>query len=230
MDEFTSVVDRTVAQIGSAAIGKAVRRAGRQFVAVSCHYDVIEWLQPDWVLHLPDGRLDRRSVQRHPDIQITVSRVDRSAWNTFSRHHYLDHGINKAAACYVALMGDRPVAFASVLSFPHPKSPGWREHRTVCLPDFQGVGIGNRLSALVAAAYTATGKPYRSATSHPAMIRSRARSSEWKMTRGPSRLNADQGPKSGMRGAFGSSSGRLTATFEWRGGANVEAAKAWGLV
>lgn len=48
-DEFTSVVDRTVAETASVAINKAVHRTGKQFVAVTCHYDVLEWLQPDWV-------------------------------------------------------------------------------------------------------------------------------------------------------------------------------------
>ena len=52
-DEFTSVVDRTVARIGSAAVAKTVRRIpGKQFVAVTCHYDVAEWLEPDWVLDM----------------------------------------------------------------------------------------------------------------------------------------------------------------------------------
>ena len=48
-DEFTSVVDRTVAKIGSLAVQKSVRRSDKQFIAVTCHHDVIEWLQPDWV-------------------------------------------------------------------------------------------------------------------------------------------------------------------------------------
>lgn len=49
-DEFTSVVDRQVAKTASLAISKAVRRENKQFVAITCHKDVIEWLQPDWVL------------------------------------------------------------------------------------------------------------------------------------------------------------------------------------
>jgi ABC-type ATPase with predicted acetyltransferase domain len=49
VDEFSSVVDRTVAQIGSAALAKTVRRRGQRFVAVTCHEDVEEWLQPDWI-------------------------------------------------------------------------------------------------------------------------------------------------------------------------------------
>lgn len=48
-DEFTSVVDRTIAKTASFAIQKAVRKLNKKFVAVSCHYDVIEWLQPDWI-------------------------------------------------------------------------------------------------------------------------------------------------------------------------------------
>lgn len=49
-DEFTSVVDRQVAQTACIAINKAVHKLNKQFVAVSCHFDVLDWLQPDWVL------------------------------------------------------------------------------------------------------------------------------------------------------------------------------------
>ena len=51
-DEFTSVVDREVAKIGSYAISKAVRaQSGKQFIAVTCHFDVIDWLEVDWVFN-----------------------------------------------------------------------------------------------------------------------------------------------------------------------------------
>lgn len=49
-DEFTSVVDRQIAKIASMCVQKAVRAQNKQFVAVSCHYDIIDWLMPDWVL------------------------------------------------------------------------------------------------------------------------------------------------------------------------------------
>lgn len=48
-DEFTSVVDRNVAKTASCAISKAVKRSGKRFVAVACHKDIIEWLEPDWI-------------------------------------------------------------------------------------------------------------------------------------------------------------------------------------
>lgn len=55
-DEFTSVVDRQVAQTASMAINKAIHRTGKKFVAVTCHYDVLEWLQPDWVFDTNEMR------------------------------------------------------------------------------------------------------------------------------------------------------------------------------
>jgi GNAT superfamily N-acetyltransferase len=53
-DEFTSVVDRNVACLGSAAIAKGIR-SGQircRFVAVTCHYDILEWLAPDWIIDM----------------------------------------------------------------------------------------------------------------------------------------------------------------------------------
>ena len=47
-DEFTSVVDRNVAQTMCIATNKFVKKNNKKFVAVSCHYDILDWLQPDW--------------------------------------------------------------------------------------------------------------------------------------------------------------------------------------
>jgi ABC-type ATPase with predicted acetyltransferase domain len=97
IDEFTSVVDRTVAQIGSAAVAKSVRRAGRKLVAVTCHYDVIDWLDPDWIIEMPSGEFARRALRQRPAIELEVCRVHRSAWEIFKPHHYLDSRIANAA-------------------------------------------------------------------------------------------------------------------------------------
>ena len=48
-DEFTSVVNREVAKTSSYAISKTVRKQNKKFVAVACHKDIIEWLEPDWI-------------------------------------------------------------------------------------------------------------------------------------------------------------------------------------
>lgn len=46
-DEFTSVVDRIVAQVSSYALQKNIRKQNKKFIAITCHYDVLERLEPD---------------------------------------------------------------------------------------------------------------------------------------------------------------------------------------
>lgn len=48
-DEFTSVVDREIAKVASYSISKAIRKNNKKFIAVTCHRDILEWLEPDWV-------------------------------------------------------------------------------------------------------------------------------------------------------------------------------------
>ena len=48
-DEFTSVVDRNVAKTCCIAINKAIKNTDKQFIAISCHKDIINDLQPDWI-------------------------------------------------------------------------------------------------------------------------------------------------------------------------------------
>jgi ABC-type Mn2+/Zn2+ transport system ATPase subunit len=55
-DEFTSVVNREVAKTGSYAISKAVKKLNKKFIAVGCHSDIIEWLEPDWIYNTDEQR------------------------------------------------------------------------------------------------------------------------------------------------------------------------------
>jgi len=48
-DEFTSVVNREIAKIASMAINKTIKKLNKKFIAISCHFDIIDWLQPDWI-------------------------------------------------------------------------------------------------------------------------------------------------------------------------------------
>jgi ABC-type thiamine transport system ATPase subunit len=210
IDEFTSVIDRTVAQIGSAAVAKTVRRTGRRFVAVSCHYDVIDWLQPDWIFEPHTLRFQWRELQRRPAIELVVTRCDAAAWTLFRGHHYLSAELNPSARVFLGTWRDQPVALTAVL--PSIGFTGkWREHRTVCLPDFQGVGIGNALSQTVGSLVrAATGGEYRSVTSHPAFVRARLARPEWRLVERPSMSSKGKGIAMGGRQ-------RLAATFQFVG-------------
>jgi ABC-type ATPase with predicted acetyltransferase domain len=59
-DEFTSVIDREVAKVASLAISKAVRKSGKQFIAVTCHRDILDWLEPDWVFDTDAMAFDKK--------------------------------------------------------------------------------------------------------------------------------------------------------------------------
>ena len=229
VDEYSSVVDRTVAKIGSAAIARTIRKRLQKFIAVTCHYDVIDWLEPDWIFQPHLNRLDRRLLRGRPKIELEICRADKAAWQIFSKHHYLSASLHRAAKCFVASVQGLPAAFVAVLPFPHPRVPGWREHRCVCLPDFQGVGIGNALSEYVAGLFASTGKPYSSVTSHPGMIAHRARSKTWRMKR------FGFVPQPGVGSSVSAvdkniSRNRLTGGFEYRGAARADDAAGFEII
>lgn len=183
VDEFTSVVDRQVAQVASHAVQKTVRRSGRQMVAVTCHYDVTDWLQPDWIYDMAAKIFSWRSVQPHPRISLAVHPADRTLWPLFARHHYLSGDLHKSAHCFSAWIGEELVAFTSYLHFPHAGTKNIKMgHRLVVFPDYQGLGIGGRLDDWLGQHLYDQGFRYRNVVSHPAMIRYYSASPRWRAT------------------------------------------------
>lgn len=216
VDEFTSVVDRTVAQLGSCAIAKSVRARSQKFIAATCHYDVEEWLQPDWTYQPHIGEFTWRSVRSRPSVTLNIVRSDRSAWRLFGPHHYLSDTLNRSAAVFVGSWDQRPVVMLAVLPFPHPKYPhGYRAHRLVTLPDYQGVGIGNKFCDYLAGVYRAAGRDLFVTTAHPARVGTLSRNPLWRMTRQPS-FTSGKGD-TGMSKPMKRASDRLTAGFHYVG-------------
>jgi energy-coupling factor transporter ATP-binding protein EcfA2/GNAT superfamily N-acetyltransferase len=211
MDEYTSVVDRTVAHIGSAALARTVRRLGRKFTAVTCHEDVEDWLQPDWVYRPATNHFAWRFLQRRPAIHLRITRCRLEAWELFRRHHYLSTRLSPFAQAFLATWQGRPVAYSAWIH-ALVKHGGRREHRTVTLPDYQGVGIGTAMSSFCASLYSALGQRALSTTSHPAFIMARQRSKDWCMIRAPSLGNGASKIR-GLRHARA----RLTAGFVYVG-------------
>jgi ABC-type lipoprotein export system ATPase subunit/GNAT superfamily N-acetyltransferase len=214
MDEFTSVVDRQVAQIGSHAVQKYVRRSGAQFVAASCHFDIIDWLQPDWVLEPSTMSFQRRAVQRRPSIDITIARIPSSAWSLFAPFHYMSRSLHRSATCFGLWANDELAAFCATLHFVHASVSDIRRiSRVVTLPDWQGLGLAMMLVAELGAAYKAVGKRLRNYPAHPSFIRSHQRSPLWRQEK---QAGASSTPgKTGNRNKGGTH--RLGASFEYVG-------------
>jgi GNAT superfamily N-acetyltransferase len=113
----------------------------------------------------------------------TVYAATTAAWDVFATHHYLAATLNGAAQCHLATIGDAMFGFTAVLPFPNGNlRNAFREHRTVVLPDFQGMGLGVRLSDFIADHYVTTGRRYFSRTAHPRMGSYRDASPLWRAT------------------------------------------------
>lgn len=215
-DEFTSVVDRQVAQIGSHAVQKYIRRNNRKFVAVSCHYDIIEWLQPDWIFEPNTMTFTRRLLQRRPAIQAVISRVSYAAWKLFAPYHYLTAELNRGARCFVLFVNGVPASFIGVISFPHPQVRDIvRVSRNVTLPDWQGLGLAMILSEKIGAAYKAIGKRLRHYPAHFSFIRSFDNSKNWVMTKRPGTFPSCDKQTTTLKKA--QSKQRPCAVFEYAG-------------
>lgn len=184
IDEYTSVVDRKVALTTSIALRRYVDRAQLKNITVaSCHFDIIRWLEPDWIFNTTTGILDARGRVQRPAIHLDVYRCTWRTWPLFRSHHYLSGTMHKQAQCFLGLWNQSPIVFTAVLAFPHPKfKKAFREHRTVVLPDYQGAGIGPRFSDSIAQLYIDRGCRYYSRTSHPRMGQYRQQSPLWKPT------------------------------------------------
>lgn len=184
VDEFTSVIDRNVAKACSVAIRRYVdKHKLTNIVLASCHYDIIEWLQPDWVFNTSTGKIAGRGAVQRPIIELEILPCSSEIWPMFRQHHYLDGNINKSSRCWIAIWNKNPVGFASVLRFPNGNfSNGWREHRTVILPDYQGLGFGVRLSDAIGEMFLNNKCRFFSKTAHPRFGQYRNQSSKWRGT------------------------------------------------
>jgi ABC-type ATPase with predicted acetyltransferase domain len=73
IDEYTSVVDRTVAKAASMSLSRYIKNNDISGVVLStCHHDIVDWLEPDWVLNTDTGELlsgfflsDQKSISRY---------------------------------------------------------------------------------------------------------------------------------------------------------------------
>lgn len=52
LDEYTSVVNRAAAKSMSHALQRYARQKGLKIIIASCHFDIVEWLQPDYIFNL----------------------------------------------------------------------------------------------------------------------------------------------------------------------------------
>lgn len=154
IDEFTSVVDRQIAKFGALAFAKAWRRTKGQAVLLSCHYDILDWIEPDWVFNTETKQFHGRWLQqkhdgtagwyKRPKFELEIWQTDWRYWAEFEPHHYLKMPRMIAAKCYVGTVDGQRVCHMAVSTANRGGSAEARGCRLVVLPEWQGAGVGLR--------------------------------------------------------------------------------------
>jgi GNAT superfamily N-acetyltransferase len=214
VDEFTSVVDRQIAKFGAMAFSKAWKRTkGKRCVLLSCHYDIIEWVEPDWVYDTQTATFQRgqagRSLWRRPRFDLEVWEVDRSYWPLFAPHYYLSLPPMIAATYYVGTVEGEPACHLAVS--PRLEVGGMRASRMVVMPEWQGAGIGLRFLNAICEHQTSGQGKYGDRvkavyfhTSHPGLCAGLRRDKRWRQTSAKLHGESKKGArKRGMATGYG---------------------------
>lgn len=183
VDEFTSVVDRQVAKLGASAFGKAWRRGEGQAILLTPHYDIIDWVEPDWVYDTATGKYTGRGLWRRPRFDLELWETDWRYWPLFEPHHYLKVPKMVASRCYVGTVDGHPVVH--VAAAPRPGLKEVRMARLVVLPEWQGAGVGMKFLNEVCAMYLRGENRFNRKmftlfhTSHPGLCAALRRDKRW---------------------------------------------------
>lgn len=183
IDEFTSVVDRQIARFGALAFQKAWRRTKGQAVLLSCHYDITEWLEPDWVFDTATGQYAGRGLWRRPKFDLEIYQTGWRYWKMFEPHHYLKLPKPVAAACYIGVVEGDPVVHIAVCTRPGLKEA--RATRLVVLPEWQGAGVGTRFLNAICQMWLDGNNRFEKKmptlfhTSHPGLCEALRRDKRW---------------------------------------------------
>lgn len=185
IDEFTSVIDRQIAKIGAQAFQKAWRRVNPtgKVVLLTPHYDVLDWIQPDWVIDTSKKSFERGYLRRRPEIKLEIRKTNGSYWRYFKPHYYLDIPMPIAAEYFVGTVDGELACHLAVAPWFHVG--GYRATRLVTMPEWQGAGVGTRFLNAVAQyhldGHGRKGKqlPTYFHTSHPQLCAALRRSDKW---------------------------------------------------
>jgi ABC-type lipoprotein export system ATPase subunit len=154
IDEFTSVVDRTVAKAMSHCVQKFARRQKKQIILLTCHHDIIEWIRPDWLIdcNRQEFQLPASAdffFQPREQLTFNIKQVDRTTWRYFSKYHYLSDKLPGGKIYNFGIFyGADQIGFLNWANYTPIRQhmiPIYHANRLVIHPDYQGIGIGQLL-------------------------------------------------------------------------------------
>jgi ABC-type transport system involved in cytochrome c biogenesis ATPase subunit len=227
IDEWTSVVDRTVAKVMSHCVQKHARRNNKRIVLLSCHYDVIDWLNPDWIIDCNKQEyLDRRSMvgafERTDRLRFDIKPCSKDTWKYYSKYHYLSDRLPGGKIfTYGLYHGAEQVGFQCFAAYIIGDQNTYFSNRTVIHPDYAGLGLGIQLINETSKDMVRKGYAVRAKFSSTPIYRSMLKQEHWKLT-GTSREILK--PKVGKTAKTGNREAKLRSktttysfAFTWKG-------------
>jgi ABC-type Mn2+/Zn2+ transport system ATPase subunit len=154
IDEWTSVVDRTVAKAMSVCLHKFAKKYNKQLILLSCHYDILEWVKPDWLIDCNKQNFELPKTEdfffnEREKLEFTIKEVGRESWKYFSKYHYLSERLAGGKLyLYGIFYEENQIGFQCFANYtPHRKGTKiiYHSNRTVIHPDYNGLGLGIKL-------------------------------------------------------------------------------------
>lgn len=191
LDEWTSVVDRTVAKVMSHCLNKFAMKNNKKIVLCSCHYDVIDWVDPDWIIDCNKQQfIDRRSLPidercRREKLEFQIKRIDRKSWKYFSKYHYLSSKLPGGKIHLFGLFENQNQigfqCFANYVPTRKGKTEIFHSNRTVIHPDYAGMGLGIKLINESSRLMKAQGFRIMAKFSSTPIYKSMSKNQDWKL-------------------------------------------------
>ena len=232
IDEWTSVVDRTVAKVMSHCLQKFTRKTeDRKVVLLSCHYDVLPWLNPDWVIDCNKQKFtDRRSLwpsyQRKEKLDFEIKEIDSKSWRYFSHYHYLSDNLPGGKTAYYGLFHNGEQigfqCFANYVPFNRKimNKQIMHSNRTVIHPDYAGLGLGIKLITETSHLMQAKGYKVMAKFSSVPVYKAMLRDPLWGLREAKRNYKVQVGGSMDRKSGFRTKV--VTFSFEFLGGKNVQ--------
>ena len=171
MDEFGSTLDDNSAHAISHRLQKFARRENLSIVLATNRTSLFPYLRPDWVLNTQACTYALQSPRSwpRPKLKLVFTFVTgedkQQLWEMFKHYHYLDHRLQGNAKVFQVTCNGQICAFQASKRQFQPADMVLA-HRTVVLPQFQGLGIGTVIHEAIGAYVKSHKWRFRVRTSH----------------------------------------------------------------
>lgn len=179
----------------SHCIQKTIRKNKKKIILLSCHYDVVEWLNPDFIIDCNvQEYVERRGMVgsnvRSDQLRFDIKEIDRKSWKNFSKYHYLSDKLPGGKIYTFGLFhGENQIGFQCFAAYIVGDQNTYFSNRTVVHPDYCGFGLGIKLINETSKIMFDKGYSVKAKFSSTPVYLSMSKSKHWKLTKKDFRTN-----------------------------------------